>query len=156
MCGIPLANKETSFLWWHMIEIPTWAVRLPPQHCISRHTGAWGWVAWTFLSTHSSIPFLFTMSSTPVFSIWLLARLVFTTGSSTILSAVRGSFVCHHPVSLGNVLWKSPLWRLFKGGDANKEQRWRVASLKSRGYLHHPSDSCQIQNYVPNFLNASC
>lgn len=46
-----------------------------------------------------------------------------------------GSFVCHRPVSLSNMLWKSPLWRLFKGGKVNKERRWHVSPLKSHGYL---------------------
>lgn len=46
-----------------------------------------------------------------------------------------GSFVCHWPVSRSNVPQNLLLRRPFKGGNANKEQRWQVSQTKSHGYL---------------------
>ncbi len=46
-----------------------------------------------------------------------------------------GSFVCRLPVFLGNILWKSVKWRLFKGAKVNKEQKWQVSLTESHGYL---------------------
>lgn len=53
-----------------------------------------------------------------------------------------GSFVCHWHVSLSNMLWQWPLWRLFKGGNVNKEQIWRVRPTQSVTWLpFHLSNS---------------
>lgn len=70
---------------------------------------------------------LLRINSSIVFPIWLLLSFMFTTASSTILTADEGSFVCHWPVSLSNMPRNSPLWRLFKRGNVNKEQRWQVS-----------------------------
>lgn len=49
-----------------------------------------------------------------------------------------GSFVFHWLVSLGNMLWKSPLWRLLEGDKVNKDQRWQVSPTKSSHVLTSP------------------
>ena len=68
-------------------------------------------------STYSSKP----INSSSVFSIWLLLSFMFTTGSSTILTAVGDHLFAIGPFPLATRFWNPPLRRLFKGGKVNKE-----------------------------------
>lgn len=78
---------------------------------------------------------LLPIKSSSVFSIWLPLSFMFTTGSSTILTAVGDHLFAMGLFPLATCFKSSSVWRLFKGGKVNKEKRRQVSQTVSHGYL---------------------
>lgn len=81
--------------------------------------------------------------------IWLLVRIMFTTGSSLIRAVVE--VICL--VSLSDALWKSPLWSLFKGDKVKKRAEvtsWEQWSPIMRNPCQNITYSwkSEIQNFL--------